>query len=89
MAVAASTLMALCIFFPLLFARGLAKVYGKGRASGQHLGTHIWLKIKNVLVAAMEEEAAGKALKDIRELRKRFAKEGIKAFMWEVEDVTP
>jgi nitrogen regulatory protein PII len=65
------------------------KVYGKGRTSGQHLGTHIWPKVNNVLVAAMEKEAANRVLQDIRELRTRFAKEGIKAFMWEVEDITP
>ena len=64
------------------------KVYGKGRTSGPHLGTHIWPKANNVLAVVTEETAAGKILQDIRELRKRLAKEGVKAFMWEIEDIT-
>jgi nitrogen regulatory protein PII len=65
------------------------KVYGKGRTSGPHLGTHIWPKANNVLAVVTEETAAGKILQDIRELKKRLAKEGVKAFMWEIEDITP
>jgi len=64
------------------------KVYGKGRASGPHLGTHIWPKANNVLVAVTEQETAGKIMQGIRGIRKRLAREGVKAFMWEIEDVT-
>jgi nitrogen regulatory protein PII len=64
------------------------KVYGKGRTSGPHLGTHIWPKANNVLAVVTEETAAGRILQDIKELRKRLAKEGVKAFMWEIEDIT-
>jgi nitrogen regulatory protein PII len=64
------------------------KVFGKGQASGPHLGTHIWPKANNVIFAATEKETADKIIQGIRELRKRLAKEGVKAFMWEVEEVT-
>jgi nitrogen regulatory protein PII len=62
-------------------------VYGKGKTSGPHLGTHVWPKANNVLAVVTEKAAAAKLLKDIRELRKRFAKEGVKAFMWEIEEI--
>jgi nitrogen regulatory protein PII len=64
------------------------KVFGKGRASGPHLGTHIWPKANNVIFASTGEEAADKIMQGIRELRKRLAKEGVKAFMWEIEEIT-
>jgi len=64
------------------------KVVGKGQASGPHLGTHVWPKANNVIVVVTEKESADNILQGIRELRKRSAKEGIKAFTWEVEDVT-
>ena len=64
------------------------KVFGKGRSSGPHLGTHIWPKANNVLAVAAEEGAAGKIIEGVREIRKRFAKEGLKAFMWEIEEVS-
>jgi nitrogen regulatory protein PII len=63
------------------------KVYGKGRTSGPHLGTHIWPKVNNVLAVLTEERATDKILQDIRELRKRFAKEGVKAFTWQIDEV--
>jgi hypothetical protein len=40
-----------------------------------------------VLAVVTEKTAAAKLLQDIRELRKRFAKEGVKAFMWEIEEI--
>ncbi len=64
------------------------KVFGKGRAGGPHLGTHIWPKANNVIVAATEEETADKIIQGIRKLRKRSAQEGVKAFTWEIEEVS-
>ena len=63
------------------------RVFGKGRSSGPHLGTHIWPKANNVLAVAAEERTAGKIIEGVKEIRKRFAKEGLKAFMWEIEEV--
>jgi len=63
------------------------KVLGKGQTSGPHLGTHIWPKVNNVLAVVTEEATAGKILQGIRELRKRFAQEGVKAFTWEIDEV--
>jgi len=64
------------------------KVYGKGRASGPHLGTHVWPKANNVIAAATEDETAQKLLNGVRELRGRLAAEGVKAFLLPCEEVT-
>ena len=64
------------------------KVYGKGKASGPHLGTHVWPKANNVIAAVTGEKEAGKLLDGVRELRKRLSKEGVKAFLLPCEEVT-
>ncbi len=64
------------------------KVYGKGRASGPHLGTHVWPKANNVIATVTEDETAEKMLNCIRELRERLAAEGVKAFLLPCEEVT-
>ena len=62
------------------------KVYGKGRSSGPHLGTHVWPRANNVLAIVTEDEQAEKLLNGVRELRTRLSREGIKAFVVNVED---
>jgi len=64
------------------------KVLGKGSASGPHLLTHVWPKANNVLAVVTEDKTAGNVLDGIRELRERLSMEGIKAFSWQVDDVT-
>jgi len=64
------------------------KVYGKGRSSGPHLGTHVWPKANNVLALVIDEEAAEKIVEGVRKLRERLAREGIKAFVIPCEGVT-
>ena len=64
------------------------KVLGKGERSGPHLMTHVWPKANNVLAAVADDETAAKLLDGVRELRGRLAREGIKAFSWQVEDAT-
>jgi len=78
----------------LLDAAGVAgftkwtRVLGRGRASGPHLGTHVWPKANHVLMAAVEDDS-GKALMDgVRELRARLGRQGVKAFMLPLEEVT-
>ena len=64
------------------------KVYGKGKASGPHLGTHVWPKANNVLAAFTDEETAGRLMEAVRGLRERLAREGVKAFVIPCEEVT-
>ncbi|MFH0790983.1 MAG: PG0541 family transporter-associated protein [Candidatus Omnitrophota bacterium] len=63
-------------------------VYGRGRASGTHLGNDIWPGRNNLLYLACEEKEARQFFSCVRELRKKIGKEGIKAFILPVEEVT-
>ena len=64
------------------------KVYGRGRASGPHLGTHVWPKANNVLAAVTDDRITDDLLAGVRKLREQFAREGVKAFVLPCEEVT-
>ena len=63
-------------------------VFGSGTTSGTHLGNDIWPGRNNILYIACEEKEAQHLLSCIKELRKILGKEGIKAFVLPVEEVT-
>jgi len=58
-------------------------VFGKGAASGTHLGNDIWPGRNNILYVACELNEAENLLSCVKSLRDKLGKEGIKAFMWE------
>jgi hypothetical protein len=62
--------------------------FGKGSASGTHLGNDIWPGKNNILYVFGEEKQTQQLVICIRELRKKLGKEGIKAFVLPVEEVT-
>jgi nitrogen regulatory protein PII len=64
------------------------KVLGKGKTSGPHLYSHVWPKANNVVATVVSEKAAATIFNKVREIRKKIGEEGVKAFMWEIEDVT-
>lgn len=66
----------------------ITAVYGRGTTSGTHLGSDIWPGRNNILYVACEEKQAKQILSCVRELRKKFGPEGIKAFLLPIEDVT-
>lgn len=64
------------------------KAHGSGQLSGPHLGTHVW-PVENVVMAVVApDEQAARLMDAIRELRKTLSKEGIKAFLLPVDDIT-
>lgn len=63
-------------------------VFGKGSSSGTHLGDDIWPGRNNLLYVACENDDARKMFSCVKELRNKLGHEGIKAFMWELEDLT-
>jgi len=65
-----------------------AGVYGKGAASGTHLGNDIWPGRNSILYVVCEEAQAKQILSRVRQLRKTLGKEGIKAFLLPVEELT-
>lgn len=62
--------------------------FGKGKTSGTHLGDDIWPGRNNVLYAACEDRDVKQLLTCVKELRKKLGKEGVKAFVWDLEEVT-
>lgn len=65
-----------------------AKTYGRGTSSEPHLGTHIWPKANNVLSIGVENDVAARIMEGVRKLRQTLSREGVKAFLLPVEDVT-
>lgn len=66
----------------------LISVYGKGNTSGTHKGDDIWPGLNNVLFVACEDAHAKEVVSHVREMRKGLGREGVKAFVWGMEEVT-
>jgi nitrogen regulatory protein PII len=64
------------------------KVLGKGQTSEPHLLSHIWPKANNVIAVAVEEQVANMILDTVRDLKAKVGSVGLKAFMWEIDDIT-
>ena len=63
-------------------------VFGRGSASGTHLGNDIFPGRNNALYIACEENQAKQILSCVKELRKKLSHEGIKAFVLPLEELT-
>ena len=64
------------------------EVLGKGRTSGPHLLSHVWPKGNNVLLTVVGDDVATRLLAGVRGLRESVGKEGAKAFVLNVEEMT-
>ena len=64
------------------------EVTGVGEHSGPHLANHIWPAKNSAIAIAVEDEKVEPLMAAIRALRKKMAKEGIKAFVLPIEDVS-
>jgi len=64
------------------------RVLGKGALSEPHLDTSVWPGVNNVLAVVCEDAKVKQLLSCVKELRKRLSKEGIKAFVLPVEEVS-
>lgn len=64
------------------------KVMGQGQQSEPHLLSHVWPKGNNVLMTCAKDEPAHRIMQRVRELRRTLGKQGIKAFLLPVEDIT-
>ncbi len=63
-------------------------VFGRGQASGIHLGTDVWPGRNNILFCACDEPQAKKILSCVKDLRQKLSHEGIKAFVLPIEEHT-
>ena len=63
-------------------------LHGRGGHSDPHLDTHIWPGANHGLLIAVDVIVKDKILKEVKNLKAEYAKEGIKAFVLPVEEVT-
>jgi hypothetical protein len=63
-------------------------VFGCGNNSGKHFGNDVWPGRNNLLYIACDGEKAVKLMNAIRALRQKIGKEGAKAFLMPLQDLT-
>ena len=63
-------------------------VFGSGKASGTHMGDDVWPGKNNILQVVCETEETEKLIPIIKDMRAKLGKEGVKAFVMPVEEVT-
>ena len=63
-------------------------VFGSGETSGIHLGNDIWPGKNNILYVACEDNECARFVVCVKELRKQIGKEGVKAFVFPLEDMS-
>ncbi|HDZ68806.1 MAG TPA: hypothetical protein ENH43_00080 [Phycisphaerales bacterium] len=61
---------------------------GKGKISEPHLNTDVWPGINYGTFVVTEQAKAEEVMANVRRMREKLGTEGLKAFMWEIEDVT-
>lgn len=61
---------------------------GRGETSGSHFGNDIWPGRNNILHIVCSGEEAKALLGGVRILRKELGAEGVKAFVWPLEEIT-
>ena len=54
------------------------RAQGVGDLAGPHLGTNVWPAVNPVMIVALEDKKKDKFIEQIKELRKKLGKEGIK-----------
>ncbi len=62
--------------------------FGKGEASGTHSGNDIWPGRNNILYVACEQKEAQQLITCVKHLKAELGKEGIKAFVFPLEELT-
>jgi len=66
----------------------ITRVHGKGTTSGTHLGDQIWPGLNYISYVACDDAQADQVVSGVINLRKRLGKEGVKAFVMPLEQVT-
>jgi nitrogen regulatory protein PII len=63
-------------------------VQGRGHQNGEpHRGTHTWPEMNNAVMAVVDDEKVNDVLLAVRKLDKRNEEVGIRAFVWNIEQM--
>ena len=63
-------------------------VLGRGELSEPHLNNDVWPGTNYGTFIVTEQAKAKEIVEKIRQMRSELGGEGIKAFVWEIEDIT-
>ena len=63
-------------------------VLGKGEISEPHLNTDVWPGTNVATFVVIDQPKAEEIMDKIRRMRKKLGSEGLKAFMWQIDDIT-
>jgi nitrogen regulatory protein PII len=61
---------------------------GKGEISEPHLNTDVWPGTNYGTLVVTDQVRAKEVMEKVRRMRETRASEGIKAFMWQIDDIT-
>jgi len=61
---------------------------GKGQLSEPHLNTDVWPGVNYGTFVVTDQVNAGQIMDNVRQMRKKLGSEGLKAFMWKIDDAT-
>lgn len=61
---------------------------GQGQLSEPHLNTDVWPGINYGTFVVIDQVKADKIMQSVRRMREKLGSEGLKAFMWEIDDIT-
>lgn len=64
----------------------IPNVFGVGRNSGPHMGTHIWPATNSLLMISCNEDEARMLLDKLTAIKEKYSKLGIKAFVVNQEE---
>ncbi len=62
-------------------------IHGAGKSAGPRLDTHVWPGVNNALLVVTEDEKIPAMLEKIKNLKEKYPEEGVKAFVFPVEQV--
>ncbi len=63
-------------------------VKGRGSEKGEpHMGTHTWPALNSAVMTIVEASEVEKVLNGVRKINEKAEKQGIRAFVWNVESM--
>lgn len=66
------------------------EVQGRGTRTGEpHMGSHVWPSLNSAVLTIIPDDWVPELLQAVHALDRRVEQEGIRAFVWAVEDGSP
>ena len=63
-------------------------VLGSGKISEPHLNTDVWPAINYGTFVVTDQARAEEIMANVRRMREKLGSEGVKAFVWEIDEIT-